>query len=37
MAAKAYNTIGTILRFGVGNEALTELCRIKSFPDLGGR
>ncbi len=36
MAAKAYNTIGTILRFGVGTDAPTELCRIKSFPDLGG-
>ena len=36
MSAKAYNTIGTILKFGVGTAAPTELCKIKSFPDLGG-
>lgn len=36
MAAKAYNTIGTILKFGATAGDLTELCKIKSFGDLGG-
>lgn len=34
--AKAYNNIGTILKFGTAAGSLTELCKIKSFPDLGG-
>lgn len=36
MAAKAYNTIGTILKFGLTAESMTKLTKIKSFPDLGG-
>lgn len=34
--AKAYNTIGTILKFGTTSGSLTKLCKIKSFPALGG-
>lgn len=34
---KAYSTIGTILKFGAGDSAVpTQLCKIKSYPDLGG-
>lgn len=39
MAVKAYSTIGTTLKFGEGEAAsatLTALCKIKSYPDLGG-
>lgn len=36
MAAKAHNTIGTILKFGTAASALTELCKIKTFPQLNG-
>lgn len=36
MAAKAISTIGTILKFGTSAGSLTELCKIKSFPQLGG-
>ena len=34
--AKAYNTIGTVLKFGTTENALTKLCKIKTFPALGG-
>ena len=34
--AKATTTIGTILKFGVTSGSLTELAKIKSFPQLGG-
>lgn len=33
---KATTTIGTILKFGTAVGSLTELCKIKSFPQLGG-
>lgn len=33
---KATTTIGTILKFGTTQGSLTELCKIKSFPQLGG-
>ena len=33
---KATTTIGTILKFGTSAGSLTELCKIKSFPQLGG-
>ena len=33
---KATTTIGTILKFGTSASSLTELCKIKSFPQLGG-
>lgn len=36
MAAKAISTIGTILKFGTTQGSLTELCKIKTFPQLGG-
>ena len=36
MAAKAYSTIGTILKFGTAADTLTQLTKIKSYPDLGG-
>ena len=36
MSAKAISTIGTILKFGTSANSLTELCKIKSFPQLGG-
>lgn len=36
MAAKAISTIGTILKFGTTSSNLTELCKIKTFPQLGG-
>ena len=35
MPAKAYSTINTVLKAGTGN-SLTQLCKIKSYPDLGG-
>lgn len=34
--AKAYSTIYTVLKFGTAQNALTQLCKIKSYPDLGG-
>ena len=34
--AKAYSTIYTVLKFGTGASSLTQLCKIKSYPDLGG-
>ena len=33
--AKAYSTINTVLKFGTTANALTQLCKIKSYPDLG--
>lgn len=36
MAAKAISTIGTVLKFGTTNSNLAELCKIKTFPQLGG-
>lgn len=36
MSAKAHNTIGTILKFGTTADSLTELCKIKSYPQLNG-
>lgn len=36
MSAKAISTIGTVLKFGTSANSLTELCKIKSFPQLGG-
>lgn len=33
---KATTTIGTILKFGTAQNSLTELCKIKTFPQLGG-
>ena len=34
--AKAYSTIGTVLNYGSEANNLTELCKIKSYPDMGG-
>ena len=34
--AKAYSTINTVLKFGTEAASLTQLCKIKSYPDLGG-
>lgn len=34
--AKAYSTIYTVLKFGTEASSLTQLCKIKSYPDLGG-
>ena len=36
MSAKAISNIGTILKFGTSAGSLTELCKIKSYPQLGG-
>lgn len=36
MPAKAYSTINTVLKYGASAQALTQLCKIKSYPDLGG-
>ena len=36
MSAKAHNTIGTILKFGTTASSLTELCKIKTTPQLNG-
>lgn len=36
MPAKAFSTINTTLNYGASASALTELCKIKSYPDLGG-
>ena len=36
MAAKAISTIGTILKFGTSQASLSQLCKIKTFPQLGG-
>ena len=34
--AKAYSTIGTVLKSGAALSSLTKLCKIKNYPDLGG-
>lgn len=36
MAVKAISTIGTVLKFGTEQANLTQLCKIKTFPQLGG-
>jgi hypothetical protein len=36
MSAKAHNTIGTVLKFGTSANSLTELCKIKTTPQLNG-
>lgn len=36
MSAKAHNTIGTILKFGTTANSLSELCKIKTTPQLNG-
>lgn len=36
MPKKAVSTIGTILKSGADKSSLTQLCKIKSYPDLGG-
>lgn len=36
MAKKAVSTIGTVLKAGADKTSLTQLCKIKSYPDLGG-
>ena len=36
MSAKAHNNIGTILKFGTTSNSLSELCKIKSYPQLNG-
>ena len=36
MSAKAHNTIGTTLKFGTTANSLSELCKIKTFPQLNG-
>jgi len=36
MSAKAHNNIGTILKFGTTSSSLSELCKIKSYPQLNG-
>lgn len=36
MPAKAHNTIGTILKFGTSANSLSELCKIKTTPQLNG-
>lgn len=36
MSAKAHNTIGTILKFGTSANSLSELCKIKTTPQLNG-
>lgn len=35
-AAKAVSTIGTVLKFGTEAASLTQLCKIKGYPALGG-
>ena len=34
-AAKAYSTINTVLKAGAAAGSLAQLCKIKSYPDLG--
>ena len=36
VAAKAVSTIGTVLKFGTEAASLTQLCKIKGYPALGG-
>jgi len=33
---KAHNTIGTTLKFGTEKASLAEMCKIKTYPQLGG-
>jgi len=33
---KAYSTINTVLKYGATAANLTQLCKIKTYPDLGG-
>lgn len=35
-AAKAVSTIGTVLKYGTEAASLTQLCKIKNYPALGG-
>lgn len=36
MSKKAVSTIGTVLKSGAAKASLTQLCKIKSYPNLGG-
>lgn len=36
VAPKAYSTIDTVLKAGSAANSLSQLCKIKSYPDLGG-
>ena len=36
MSKKAVSTIGTVLKAGTDKSSLAQLCKIKSYPDLGG-
>lgn len=36
MSKKAVSTINTVLKAGDAKASLTQLCKIKSYPDLGG-
>ena len=36
MSKKAVSTINTVLKAGAAKASLTQLCKIKSYPDLGG-
>lgn len=36
MAKKAVSTIGTVLKAGTDKSSLAQLCKIKSYPDIGG-
>lgn len=36
MSKKAVSTINTVLKAGEAKASLTQLCKIKSYPDLGG-
>lgn len=36
MPKKAVSTIGTVLKAGTDKSSLAQLCKIKSYPDLGG-
>ena len=33
---KAHNTIGTTLKFGTEKASIAEMCKIKTYPQLGG-
>ncbi len=33
---KAHNTIGTTLKFGTEKASMAEMCKIKTYPQLGG-
>ena len=36
MAKKAVSTVGTVQKAGTAKSSLAQLCKIKSYPDLGG-